>query len=305
MTPKVSICIPAYRQTEFLARTLDSISHQHFQDYEVVISDDSPDAVVESLVREYDFGTKLRYIRNAARMGSPANWNQAVRCCRGEYVKMMHHDDWFASPTSLGQFVALLDNNTGAGFAFSGALARVATSAKTWHHYASRRQLVRLRAEPTSLFYGNIVGPPSATIVRRASFRAFPEDLMWLVDIAQYMQILQETSCASTQEPLIVCTTQAAHQISRECANDEELNLYEYFSLFERIQPWIPPASRAVYAGTLLELVYRCNVRVPEDIRRSGYQGEIPQEILASLGSSALTRFWKLLLLRLARRLRH
>ena len=305
MTPKVSICIPAYRQTEFLARTLDSISRQQYQDYEVIVSDDSPDSAVESLVREHAFGPRLRYVRNAVRLGSPANWNQAVGYCRGEYIKMMHHDDWFADPSSLSRFVAMLDADTEAGFAFAGALARVATSARTWHHYASERQLARLQAEPTSLFCGNFIGPPSATIVRRSAFRAFPEDLVWLVDIAQYMEILQETSFAATREPLIICTTQAAHQITRDCADDQRLNLYEYFSLFDRILPRIPAASRPAYVDTLLELAFRCNARSQDDIRLSGYLGEIPDEVLASLGSSALARSWRHFKLRLSRRIRH
>jgi len=76
---------------------------------------------------------------------------------------------------------------------FSGAIARIATSGKTWHHNASERQLARLRVEPTCLFYGNFIGPPSSTIIRRTSFREFSENLVWVVDIAQYIQILQET----------------------------------------------------------------------------------------------------------------
>ena len=39
----ISICIPAYKHPDFLKRLLDSISIQSFRDFEVIISDDSPD----------------------------------------------------------------------------------------------------------------------------------------------------------------------------------------------------------------------------------------------------------------------
>lgn len=304
MTPKVSICIPAYRQTQYLARTLDSILRQDYQDYEVVVTDDSPDATVETLVREYAFGSRLTYVRNPVQLGSPANWNQAVRSSRGEYIKIMHHDDWFADSSSLAQYVAMLDSDSAAGFAFSGAIARIATSGKTWHHNASERQLARLRVEPTCLFYGNFIGPPSSTIIRRTSFREFSENLVWVVDIAQYIQILQETGFVATREPLIISTTQAVHQITSDCAENEQLNLYEYFWLFDRIKSSIPSNSRDVYINRLLELLFSYNLRFLDDIRQSGYQGELPAEILSSVRYPSLIRAWKLFKLRLSRRLR-
>ncbi len=305
MTPKVSICVPAYRQTHYLARTLDSILRQDYQDYEVVVTDDSPDATVENLVREYTFGSRLTYVRNPLRLGAPANWNLAVRHSRGEYIKILHHDDWFAGSASLAQFVAMLDSDSAAGFAFSGAIVRSATSGKTWHHKASERQMARLRREPTCLFYGNFIGPPSSTIIRRASFREFPENLVWIVDIAQYIQILQNTTFVATREPLIISTTQAAHQITAYSAENEQLNLYEYFWLFDRIKSSIPTESRDVYIDKLRELVFRFNSRSPDAIRQSGYQGELPAEILPSFRSSSLIRSWRLFKLKLSRRLTH
>ncbi len=303
MNPKVSICIPAYRQTHFLRATFDSILRQDYDDYEVVIADDTPDATVENLVREYAFGSRLIYVRNPAQLGSPANWNRAVRHSRGEYIKMLHHDDWFASPSSLAEYVQMLDSNPKAGFAFSGATARIAASGKTWHHHASERQIARLRIEPTCLFCGNFIGPPSSTLIRRASFVEYRENLVWLVDIAQYIHVLQSSGFVATQKPLIVSTTQAAHQVTKLCAGNERLNIYEYFYLFDAIRRQIPAESRQAYIDQLIELIYTSRARSVEDIRQSGYDGDIPAEILSSLHSSALTRSWELFRLRLSRRL--
>jgi glycosyltransferase involved in cell wall biosynthesis len=91
----VSICISTYRQVEFLRQTLHSILAQDYSEYEIVVTDDSPDDCVETVVRSMDFGTRMRFFRNRTRLGAPENWNEAVRRASGEYIKIMHHDDHF------------------------------------------------------------------------------------------------------------------------------------------------------------------------------------------------------------------
>ncbi|MDQ3100985.1 MAG: glycosyltransferase, partial [Bacteroidota bacterium] len=94
--PKVSICIPTYRQTAHLRKTLASIAEQTFKDVEVIITDDSPDDAVEQLVAEFAAALpRLQYARNSAPLGPPANWDHAISMARGEYIKIMHHDDRF------------------------------------------------------------------------------------------------------------------------------------------------------------------------------------------------------------------
>ena len=48
-SPLISICIPAYKRIDYLQKLLDSISIQTFKDYEVIVTDDSPDESVEIL----------------------------------------------------------------------------------------------------------------------------------------------------------------------------------------------------------------------------------------------------------------
>jgi glycosyltransferase involved in cell wall biosynthesis len=61
MRVKVSICIPAYNQTEYLRKNLDSILMQSFVDYEVILTDDSTTNEVRDLVEVYDFKCKKKY----------------------------------------------------------------------------------------------------------------------------------------------------------------------------------------------------------------------------------------------------
>ncbi len=52
--PSISICIPAYKNSNFLNRLLMSINSQLFRDFEVVVTDDSPDESVKELCLKYE-----------------------------------------------------------------------------------------------------------------------------------------------------------------------------------------------------------------------------------------------------------
>lgn len=55
MMPKVSICIPCYNNPEDVQRLLSSIEAQTFQDYEIILSDDSTDDRIEQIAEKHGF----------------------------------------------------------------------------------------------------------------------------------------------------------------------------------------------------------------------------------------------------------
>ena len=77
--PLISICIPAYKQVDFLQRLLDSIRTQTFRDFEVILTDDSPDNAVADLVTAFSTALPIRFIKNPVALGTPENWNEAIR----------------------------------------------------------------------------------------------------------------------------------------------------------------------------------------------------------------------------------
>ena len=53
--------------------------------------------------------------------GATGNWNEAVRHASGEYIKIMHHDDWFTDRDCLARFVEMLEEHPEADLAFCGS----------------------------------------------------------------------------------------------------------------------------------------------------------------------------------------
>lgn len=234
--PKVSICIPAYRQQKLLLRALGSVLEQDYTDFEVIVTDDSPDGAVEDALRGVVDG-RLTYIRNRQRKGSPANWNEAVAHATGEYVKILHHDDWFPSRECLGKFVGALEVDGRCDFAFSATEVHDVAARAVRIHTPSAEELHALTAGARALFGGNFVGAPSATIFRRSSFIPFDERLKWVVDVEFYMQMLFKNPCYRfVAEPLVCTTAGAPHQVTAECSGVKQVELFEWLYLYCKIE---------------------------------------------------------------------
>ena len=232
----VSICIPTYRQVEFLRQTLHSILAQDYSEYEIVVTDDSPDDCVENLVRSMDFGTRMRFFRNRTRLGAPENWNEAARRASGEYIKIMHHDDRFVSSRSLGTFVRLLDEHPEADFGFSATRVENVVTGQTREHCITTNQLKRIVEFPEFLFTGNFIGAPSATIYRRSIGLEYDREMQWLVDVDFYVRVLKQNSAVAFSPDALIATTDGAeHQVTKYFAGNSGVELLEYARLFRKI----------------------------------------------------------------------
>jgi len=266
---KVSICIPAYRQVEYLRLTLESIRAQNFKDYEVVVTDDSPDDSVEKLVAEFPLDGRLSYWRNPVPLGSPENWNACIRRARGELIKILHHDDHFTDAESLGRFVVLLDAHPEADFGFSATNIIDVSGKFSRTHCPTDKQLANLLDRPHSLFEGNCVGAPSATIYRRKVPLEYDGGMKWLVDLDFYIRVLSiNPHFAFTSQALITTPTNAEHQVTESCRDNVTVELFEYSRLFSKLDPTWRDDPQVI--GTWVRLFLKYRIRQLADFRRFG-----------------------------------
>lgn len=250
---KVSICIPVYNNVNGVQRLLDSVSKQKFRDFEVIITDDSTNEEVAELVNTYnDF--ELRYYKNAERLGAIRNWNSAVQKCTGEYIKIMHHDDWFTDEASLGKLVQMLDEKPEAILAFCGTW-QVGEGQKYSRHI-SKSDARLIQEDYRNLYLGNIIGAPSA-VIHRKSVCQYDEKLTWLVDMDFYMQLLKENSnFVYTEEPLI-SIGMGKEQLTRKCIENKEINSFEYQYIYKKYNLEVEQEYKNKLENMLL--VYDCS----------------------------------------------
>ena len=228
----VSICIPAFNQTGFLKRTLDSIGNQDYRNFEVVLSDDSSTYEVAALAEHYKGMFPVKYVRNASPLGPPANWNHAIDISSGELIIVMHHDDWFSESGSLRKFVEAV-NVSGAGFAFCiSEILNVSTGAIT-HNIPPPSFLNALGKDPRVLFNNNRIGAPSAVIFKKNTLR-FDDRMKYVVDIDFYIRYLAASKFVYIPEPLIVNTSHHPGQVTASSMN-MDVQVGEFVLLHEKI----------------------------------------------------------------------
>jgi len=199
----ISICIPAYKRTDFLQRLLDSISIQTFKDFEVLITDDSPTGEVEILCKEYEGQFKVSYCKNKKVLGSPENWNEAIRKAEGLWIKLMHDDDWFADEYCLEKFANRISDSH--SFIFSGYRnVYLNTDSKAATYVISSRQKKMLDKDPYNLLKQNFIGHPSTTLIKNNLAEWYDNSFKWVVDIEFYIRyLLENKQYAIIKEPLI------------------------------------------------------------------------------------------------------
>ena len=271
---RVSVCIPAYRQPDHIRRALESVLRQTGVSFEVVITDDTPDDAVQRVVAGCDEALCVRYFRNPVRLGSPGNWNEAVRLAKGEYIKVLHHDDYLTETDSLRKYVALLDDHPESDLAFSASLVWMVDTDERWVHRPTAGQLRELAIRPQRLFGGNIIGSPSAVIYRRTVTQLFDPRLIWLADVDYYIRVLEgKRGFAFCPEPL-VCTANGSWQITNWVRNDKALELFEHLCVFNRIRD--TPGLEGVFLRAWARLFAKYGIVSLDEVYRHAAGAYVP-----------------------------
>ncbi len=107
--PRASIVMTVYNDLRFLDEAVDSILHQEFRDFELVIVDDGTrqDAVFKAL-GERD--PRIRIVVNPTNLGTAAAANRGIEAARSDIILRLDADD-VAEPTQVGRLVAALDQD--------------------------------------------------------------------------------------------------------------------------------------------------------------------------------------------------
>jgi glycosyltransferase involved in cell wall biosynthesis len=290
--PLISVCIPAYKNIEFLRRLLDSIAIQTFHDFEVVVTDDSPGSAINELCGAYNGRFPIRYFRNARPLGSPENWNEAIRRSEGKWIKIMHDDDWFAGENSLSEFAQAIGDHPEANFIFSAYRDIFLDEDRSRPMYLPRVRYKAFLRNKTILFGRNIVGPPSVVLYRRLPPVPFDPTVKWLVDIDFYIRYL-ETGRPVYIDKILVNVGLGKAQVTRDCFRQRVVEIPENFYLLNKVG--YRNLKNILVYDAWWRLMRNLEIRRKEDITGSGYSGRIHPVILSMVKwqSRLPLDFWK------------
>lgn len=239
MKKLVSICIPTYKQTEYLKKCLESILVQDFKDYELIISDDTADDTIEQFLKIILKEQSYSYTRNVPALGMPENWNSAIKKAEGKYIKIMHHDDFFTQTDSLRLMVEEIERQQ-ASFLFCQTDVWYSKSNTHRVHEISDKQLLLLNKKPEFLFFKNMIGAPSTTLCINNKAFSYDKQFKWLVDIDFYMQYLfHKQKLVYLNKPLISTIHDTDGQVTGSVIDDKAIQISEHVLLFNKIKKYI------------------------------------------------------------------
>ena len=202
---RASVCIPTHNSARYVQECIDTVLAQTYQDFELVISDDASTDATCDIVRGFS-DPRIRLHRLERNVGMAANFNHASSLARGEYIKFLCHDD-LLDPACLAQQVAVLDENPGAVLATTGLRFVDASGGTIRTSSWIKRRCLLGHAELVAgtLIYGNIVGPPSAVLIRRSALLEagpFSADLPQFLDVDLWLRLAVLGPVGYLPEPL-------------------------------------------------------------------------------------------------------
>ena len=188
--PKVSVILPVYQREQYLGIAIEGIVAQTFQDFEVIVSDNSAKDSLRKICESFECHGRLRYRSNPRNLGAALNIRAAVSESKGIYVTILNDDDCW-EPTFLEKLVSSLEKNPNCVLAFSdhwimdaqGKIDVAATDANTKHYGRAELPAGDVK-EPVKFVLEKNGVPQMAALFRRDALdlSLLTEQVIWAYD---------------------------------------------------------------------------------------------------------------------------
>ena len=231
MPPKVSICITTYNRVSYLNRLLDSIAEQTFRDFDIWITDNSETTVVKDFVASYQQKLPINYHKNVPAVGMTENWNTCMAMAAGEWIKLIHDDDWFNGPDALAGFMSMTDK--GSRFIFCARQDYNEDTREYKEVKISKERFDEVARYPLLLFADNYLGQPSGLMFHSSVKEYYDPRLKWYVDIEYYLSFLKKESAVYMNAPLINVSYNDS-QMTNYCINNPQVVVPEFFYVLKK-----------------------------------------------------------------------
>jgi glycosyltransferase involved in cell wall biosynthesis len=214
-TPTVSVCIPTYNGARYVERTIRSVLAQTYEDFELVVRDDGSTDDTLAVVQSID-DERVRIVAGRENAGAGANFGLAVAEATGTYVKLLCQDD-VIYPECLARQIAVLESDAGVVMVSCHRDIvddddRVVFRNRGWRK-ASGRYAGAAVMRATVRAGTNLVGEPSAVLLRREAFEAaggFDRTYSYMIDLEAWMRLLELGSLHYLPDAL--CTFRVSQQ---------------------------------------------------------------------------------------------
>lgn len=230
----ISICIPTYNSGEKLERLLDSVRTQTFKDYEIIVSDDSRNGSVKEIIDSKYADLDIKYFWNQEPLKNPANWTKAVEKASGDWINLMHHDDWFANENSLQEFVVTATKNYDKYIIFC-AFENIYLDNNTQKKfYWGWWNQILLKLHYLNL-YKTFLPNPSCTLVnKKYKPYGYDKNFKWLIDFDFYSTLFKKNHSYCYINKVLVNVGMHSGQVTAEVFGNPSVEIPETIGLLNK-----------------------------------------------------------------------
>lgn len=109
-TPLVSVIMSVYNSEQWLKLAIDSIIHQSYPNWELIIIDDASNESARQILQSYASDQRIIIHRRDRQRGLIKNLNLAIDLSKGDFIARMDADD-ISEPDRLAKQVAYLQQH--------------------------------------------------------------------------------------------------------------------------------------------------------------------------------------------------
>ena len=216
---KLSIAIPTHevKNNDYLfRRCLDSLWNQSFQDFEIVVTDNSDNDTIERICEWYRTG--IKYSKNP-RKGMAQNTNEAINHSKGELIKILYMDDYMAHDEALKKIVKH----------FTGQwLVSGCTHINEGERYTHQ---IHIPSYSPEICRGqNTIGSPSVLTIKNENPIMFDEEMTWMLDIEYYDRLYKLYGEPTILKDINVVIGLHPNQMTNLLMDEQKYKEYIYFN---------------------------------------------------------------------------
>jgi glycosyltransferase involved in cell wall biosynthesis len=189
----VTICIPVYEMSgkgvDYLKHSLLNIVEQDYPSIQVVVSDHSPNSIIEELCNEFTGILNIKHVFNRSNIGSSsANLNNAVRHADGTILKILFQDDFLLHDKAITLQVESLINSDKRWCITACAHTQNGTDIIDPYYPVFNADIL----------FTNTLSSPSTLMLYRENYQQADSNLLWFMDTDCYYRLY-----LTTGEPVI------------------------------------------------------------------------------------------------------
>ncbi len=197
MAATLSILIPAYNYLLGIENILTKLEPLNHPEIEIIVFDDSNNSAICQHVNHINKNRELNltYHRNIPALGAVFNWNSLLKAATGEFLLLLHHDEFPLTTEFVSRTIQCLKSiTTDYDVLVMQCILTTINGKINRPHLPFLFRKFIVSNFPTYIFKRNVIGPTSCLIVRKSIYPKFDTELKWLVDVETYYRLRLKTS---------------------------------------------------------------------------------------------------------------